>query len=207
MLFFGWNIFLCPSIHPSTNINYIILYQDNKPSSDNMFTRFHDDEFRIKKQLEETTFMGRYQLNRPGNGTQMPFFDDPHIRLQYWGANLTTNNTHLESDLLGLTRKSNRDLVDVNNHQSNAAQTTQITYSRVDPFVEESRASHPAWTYKDQDHTRWETPLINPQHGVDIPFEWNLQTRILEKENFVLKMPTPGIVEPVNFFFKNPVLE
>ena len=172
-----------------------------------MFTRFHDDEFRIKKQLDESTFMGRYQLDRPGNGTQMPFFDDPQIRLQYWGANLSTNTIHLENDLLGLSRKSNRDLVDINNHQTHAAQTTQITYSRVDPFIEESRASHPAWTYKNQDHTRWETPWLNPLNGVEIPFHTNLQTRILEKDNFVAKNPIPGVVEPVNFFYKNPILE
>ena len=170
-----------------------------------MFTRFHDDEFRIKKQLEESTYLGRYQLNHPGNGTQMPFFDDPQIRLQYWGANLTTNNANLESDLLGLSRKSNRDLVEINDYKLHAATTSQITYPRRDPFVEESRASHPAWTYKDQDHTRWETPFLNPLNGVEIPFETNLQTRVLEKENFVRKLPTPGVVEPADFFFKNPI--
>ena len=172
-----------------------------------MFTRFHDDEFRIKKQLEESTFMGRYQLNTPGNGTQMPFFNDPHIRMQYWGANLTTNTVHLESDLFGLSRKSNRDLVDANDYKTHAAKTAQITYSQIDPFVEESRASHPAWMYKDHDHTRWETPLINPQHGVEVPFEWNLQTRILEKNSYVPKPQAYGVVEPVDFFFKNPVVE
>ena len=172
-----------------------------------MFTRFHDDEFRIKKQLEESTFLGRYQLNTPGNGTQMAFFEDPHIRLQYWGANLTTNNIHLESDLFGITRKSNRDLVKINDYKLHAAQTAPISYPHMNPFVEESRASHPAWTFRDVEHNRWETPFLNPLNGVEIPFETNMQTRILEKEYFVRKSPKFGVVEPVDFFFKNPVIE
>jgi hypothetical protein len=166
-----------------------------------MFTRFHDDEFRIKKQLEESTFMGRYQLNTPGNGTQMPFFNDPHIRMQYWGANLTTNTVHLESDLFGLSRKSNRDLVDANDYKTHAAKTAQITYSQIDPFVEESRASHPAWMYRDCEQTRWEYPWINPQDNTECPFNWNIQTRILEKDHFVPRYPNVSSVERTDFYF------
>ena len=35
------------------------------------FTRFHDDPYRIKKQLEETTYTGRYMLNTPGQGVDL----------------------------------------------------------------------------------------------------------------------------------------
>lgn len=55
------------------------------------------------------------------------------------------------------------------------------TWSNAQPFVEESRASHPAWMYRGCDQTRWETPLIDPQEYVAIPFAHNIQTRILEK--------------------------
>ena len=68
------------------------------------FTRFHDDSARIKKQVEESSFVGRYMLNTPGPGDNLPFFEDPQLRLQKWGANLKTNTVNMESDLLGLTR-------------------------------------------------------------------------------------------------------
>jgi hypothetical protein len=68
------------------------------------FTRFHDDEVRINQQLKELTYQGRYQLSVPGPGASMPFQDDTHLRMQKWGANLRTNSTNLESDLIGLTR-------------------------------------------------------------------------------------------------------
>jgi hypothetical protein len=32
------------------------------------FTRFHDDSSRIKKQVEESSFVGIYMLNVPGPG-------------------------------------------------------------------------------------------------------------------------------------------
>ena len=63
------------------------------------FTRFHDDDARIKKQLQESTFAGRYQLNAPGPGENLPFIEDPHMRLEKWGANNRTNGVDLESDL------------------------------------------------------------------------------------------------------------
>ena len=46
------------------------------------FTRFHDDPCRIEKQLQETTGIGRYMLNVPGNGDKPMFMDDPFIRMQ-----------------------------------------------------------------------------------------------------------------------------
>ena len=53
------------------------------------FTRFHDDPARIEKKLLESTGIGIYHLNVPGNG--LTYIDDVNIRLQKWGANLQTN--------------------------------------------------------------------------------------------------------------------
>ena len=49
------------------------------------FTRFHDDEARVEKQLQESTGPGRYMLNVPGNGTHPCFMEDPFVRLDKWG--------------------------------------------------------------------------------------------------------------------------
>ena len=108
------------------------------------FTRFHDDPYRIKKQLEETTYTGRYMLNTPGQGTDLPFMQDPQLRLQKWGANLRDNAINLESDLRGLTRPLNRDLVNQNNYQLQSASSSTMNYKDTAPIVDESRATHPA---------------------------------------------------------------
>jgi hypothetical protein len=156
------------------------------------FTRFHDDEVRINQQLKVLTFQGRYQLAVPGQGASMPFQDDSQLRMQKWGANLRTNTVNLESDLIGLTRPLQRDNVDTNNYKTQSVSSSQIPYSTKNPFVEESRASHPAWMYRDLEHPRWETPIINPQANLEKPFHDNIQTRILEKDFYQPSSTTPS---------------
>ncbi len=156
------------------------------------FTRFHDDPHRIKKQIDESSFTGRYMLNTPGPGMDLPFSEDPHIRLQKWGANLQTNTVNLESDLLGLSRKQNRDNIAINQYSKAQPSSSRPNYRTEQPFVEESRSSHPAWMYKDLEQTRWEQPLLNPLNGLDKQFVDNVQSRILEKDNFSPKIPVVG---------------
>jgi hypothetical protein len=159
------------------------------------FTRFHDDPHRIKKQNEETSFTGRYMLNTPGPGVDLPFMEDPQLRLQKWGGNLQTNTVNLESDLRGLTRMQNRDNIELNQHTKTKVSSSMPTYRKENPFIEESRSSHPAWMYKDLEQTRWEEPLLNPLNGLDKQFQENIQTRILEKDQFTPRIPVVGQTE------------
>ena len=167
------------------------------------FTRFHDDPVRIQKQIDESTFSGRYMLNTPGQGINMPYQNEVQMRLQRWGANITNDMIHLENDFRGLTRPLNRDLPDMNDYKKHAVNPTQMMYSSVDPFVEESRASHPAWMYKDLEQPRWEMPWINPQSNLELQFPNNIQTRILEKDYYVQKEPHLGVIDRSDFFFQD----
>lgn len=168
------------------------------------FTRFHDDPVRIQKQIDESTFSGRYMLNTPGQGINMPYQNEVQMRLQRWGANITNDMIHLENDFRGLTRPLNRDLQEMNDYKKHAVNPTQMMYSSVDPFVEESRASHPAWMYKDLEQPRWEMPWINPQSNLELRFPNNIQTRILEKDYYVQKkVPNVGIIDRSDFVFQD----
>jgi hypothetical protein len=164
------------------------------------FTRFHDDPSRIYKQQQISSFSGRYFLDTPGQGMDLPFIEDPNIRLQGWGANLRNNTVNLESDLIGLTRKQNRDYVDVNDYKQHAVHASTNSYRSEQPFVEESRATHPAWMYKDLEHSRWESPLLNPLNGLEKGFHENVQTRILEKDFFVPTVPTVDGTYEMNYY-------
>jgi hypothetical protein len=89
---------------------------------------------------------------------------------------------NLESDLRGMTRKLNRDYSDLNNFQEHQVKTQPAQfYSSQEPFVEESRASHPAWMYRVVEPNRWEQPWLNPQANLEKPFQTNVQTRILRR--------------------------
>ena len=142
------------------------------------FTRYHDDPSRIQKSLDEATFTGRYQINTPGPGINMPFVNDPQVRMQTWGANRMTDATNLESELRGLGRVLDHNY-DRTYQDIKLFQGAALSYPVSDVHVEESRASHPAWMYKDQDHTRWEAPFLNPLANVEKRFTDNIQTRLL----------------------------
>ena len=162
------------------------------------FTRFYYDPNRIHRQVQQSSFDGLYQFNTPGQGMDLPFSSEPHMRLQGWGANFDNNMITQENDLRGLTLKLNKDLVDENNYKKYEILPVQPFYRSEDPYVEESRASHPAWTYKDLEQTRWEEPFINPQAAVERPFDHNVQTRILEKDGHVARFPDLSIISDEN---------
>jgi len=148
------------------------------------FTRFHDDDARIKKQIEESSFIGRYMLNTPGPGSQLPFLEDAHIRLQKWGSNAHSNSTELESDLKGLSRKYNRDNINLNNYKEHTSDSYSLSYASQKPFVEETRYTHPAWMYVDLEMNRWEKPIVNPQAHTEMDFDNNSSSRILVKDKY-----------------------
>jgi len=162
------------------------------------FTRFHDDPHRIKKQVEESISGCNYMLNKPGQGVDLPFFEDPQIRLQQWGSNLRTNVINLESDLLGMSRHTNRDHLTTNNYQLHKAQSTKKYYKNQQPIIDESRASHPAWMYKDLEQTRWEYPYNDQLTDTKATFENNVDSRMLVKDNHKPSIP---MVNNVNDYY------
>lgn len=157
-----------------------------------MFSRFHDDPARIRKQMSQSTYMGRYFLNTPGQGTDLPFMEDPQIRLQYWGGNLYSNPVLLEGELRGIDKKLGRDYLEPYHHQNNTSKSQPNTYRSLVPFIDESRTSCPAWTFRDLEISRWEPPFLNPQNGLEKPFLENIQTRIIEKDSYIYTNPKPS---------------
>lgn len=147
------------------------------------FTRFRDDPDRVNKYLEESTFSGIYHLNTPGNGLSNPYVDDTHIRLQKWGANLQSNSLNVENELFNINRPLNRD-----SKSYKPINTKKISFP-VNTFnIDESRASLPAWTFRDKLQFKPEY-LIKPINiNQDfIPFINNQQTRTLEKDYYTSK--------------------
>jgi hypothetical protein len=153
------------------------------------FTRFHDDPCRIKKQMQESTGLGKYMLNVPGNGDKPCFMEGPFIRLQQWGANLRTNTINLESDLIGLTRSNTKDCIDKNQYNKHNVSSSSVSYPTCLPVTDQSRATHPAWTARDLEQVNWYILPLNPQENTCMPFHNNLSTRIIERDNFVAKAP------------------
>ena len=153
------------------------------------FTRFNYDECRTKKQLQQSTDPGRWVMNVPGNGSHPCYIEDPQIIIQKWGANLRTNTINLESELLGVSKPLNRDCVNVDNYTKYNVSNDKINYPDCKKTItEQSRTIMPAWTARDLEQVDWYYPPLNPQENVCLPFQSNLNTRILEKDYFQRKI-------------------
>ena len=146
------------------------------------FTRFHDDPCRIKKQLQESTGPGRYMLDVPGNGLTPCFMEDPYIRMQKWGGNLQTNTINLESSMLGMNRPLDRDYV--NKTDISLPVSNKIQYTSCQPFTEQPRATEPAWMVRDLEQNHFQILHLDPQENTCIPFQTNLNTRLLERDRY-----------------------
>ena len=151
-------------------------------------TRIYYDECRTIKEQQQATDPGRWILNVPGNGNKPCYMEDPHIRIQKWGANLRTNTINLESDLMGVNRHISRDCLGKDNYKSFNVPNQAIEYPTCNNlFTEESRAIAPAWMFRDLEQVDWYYPPLNPQENTCFPFQNNLSTRILEKDYFTPK--------------------
>jgi hypothetical protein len=152
------------------------------------FTRFKYDDCRTKKSLQQSTDPGRWILNVPGNGDSPLYMEDPYIIPQKWGANLRTNTINLESDLRGVNRDLSRDCLGKNEYQIYNVPNESIQYQSCNQLTtEQSRATNPAWWYRDLEQANWQYPPLNPQVNTALPFQNNLSTRILEKDYFTPK--------------------
>lgn len=154
------------------------------------FTRFKYDECRTMKSLQQATDPGRWVLNVPGNGEgeNPSFMADPHILAQKWGGNLMTNTVDLESELRGVRREANRDCLGKHEYTRYSVPTQQVSYPTSSQLTtEQSRATHPAWWYRETEHPNFDYVHINPQENTCMPFLNNVSTRILEKDYFTPK--------------------
>lgn len=158
-------------------------------------TRYFYDDCRTQKAIDESTYTGNYFLNTPGNaGTNPYLYSDPHIRQQFWGGNLSLNKTELESDLKGITRKLNKDIPQKNDYleysKNNLLYNKKFSSVYHNEITSQSRATNPAWTYREIDNFNNNVPNnfkylhLDPQENTCIPFNHNVQSRIVEKDYY-----------------------
>ena len=160
-------------------------------------TRFYYDPCRTKKSLQQSTDPGRYILNVPGNGADPCYIEDPQIIIQKWGANLRTNTINLESDLMGINRKTSRDCLGKDLYTNYNVPNSAIQYPTCSNlYTEQSRAIMPAWTARDLEQVDWYTLPLNPQENTCLPFQNNLSTRVLEKDYHMPFQLTPLCTDP-----------
>jgi hypothetical protein len=155
-----------------------------------METRYNSDACRQIKRQQQASDPGRYIMNVPGLGEYPSFIQDPYIIPQKWGGNLRTNSINLDSELRGVNRQLNKDCLGKDEYQRFQFQSKRIIYpTNYTNITDQSRAITPAWEVRDLEQVDWYHLPLNPQENTCIPFLNNLNTRILEKDYFVAKVP------------------
>lgn len=117
-------------------------------------TRFNYDDARTIKKIQESTDVGRWILGTPDVG-HLKYFDDPHMRQQMWGGNLSSRAIEAEDELRGLSRKQTK-YCDIN---KSAYFPIERCGTYLDPITEQTRATNPVWWYRSLETTRWEMPI------------------------------------------------
>ena len=155
------------------------------------FSNIFYDKFKVQKKLEQYENNLKYMVQVPGNGTRPYFINDPQIRLQKFGGNISYNITDLNSNLIGLgsilsncndinkidiTRKGN------NNLETNFSEKQFPIYK--DAITDESRLMMPAWTLRDMEAPNWNNMTHVPIQNFEISFQNNINSRNLEKDRF-----------------------
>lgn len=147
-------------------------------------TSYRNDDARIKKELEMSTFQGRYFLSTPGQGMLLPFVSDPHIRLQSFGANMMSDMHGIENDLMGRNRVLKKYPIDYKALQPTLSILPTKTNNKQ---TFNSRSELPAWLLRDRDNqlNNFQYPWINPQDNIEFQGHYNIQTRLLDKKQFM----------------------
>jgi len=158
------------------------------------FTRFNYDDCRTEKSLQQATGTSRYILNTPGWGDRPSTFDDPQIRMQKWAGNLrkvyNSSAIDIHSDLIGITRPLSKDCKDKSFPFKGVTRSEKQIYPSIKKAItHESRVTHPAWMYRSLEQTREYPLFLDPLENCLVPFETNLNTRLLERDNFIPKIP------------------
>ena len=82
--------------------------------------------------------------------------------------------------LRGVNRQIGRDCLGKDNYQNYNVKNEAIQYPSCNILsTEQSRATNPAWWYRDKEQVDWYYPPLNPQENTCVPFLNNLNTKIV----------------------------
>lgn len=186
------------------------------------FNRLQYDQCSYKQVVAETTGPGMYQLGTPPNTCKPCHPTDVRVRLQTAGVALN-RESHLidiDSELSGISRNlsncpqrkylpncENSILCDGKTHvgcQKSAKvcineQKESIKFDNCFESSEDTRLSNPPCNLRGTGWNRWEWLCKNPQANLEEPFDFQINSRILAKNNH-----RPCIPKPIDQFLAHP---
>ena len=166
------------------------------------FNRLNYDTCSYQHSLAESVGPGEYMLTEPPNVTSPCFAESPQIRLQRQGVSVTREMPliDVDSELMNLTRSASNcpsKKYIPNGEQCDESKKLEEAKNNLvhgdDCYftVEDTRLSNPACNLRGTGWNRWEWLCLNPQERVLMPFDHNINNRLVAKDNHRPCIPKP----------------
>ena len=163
------------------------------------FNKLNYDTCSYKQALSESVGPCEYQLGMPFISCEDCFSKDPQLILQRMGASVAKNvpMVDVDSELLNINRKlsncSSNEFIpkfDKNGVIDNTIESVHFKDCNI-PTRENTRLSNPPATLRGTGWNRWEWLCENPQTRSLIPFDYNINNRLVTKDNHRPLVPRP----------------
>lgn len=179
------------------------------------FNRLRYDTCSYTHQLAETTGPGTYRLSEPPNTCQPCHPTDPYVRLQRTGVSHSKNSPliDIDSELIGITRNltdcPERKYLPSSAGVSYCAgvdgkvlgcretdkmcvdMSQMVHFQDCFTHTEDTRLSNPPCTLRGTGWNRWEWLCQNPQDRVEVPFDYQIDSVLMSKDNHRACVPRP----------------
>ena len=165
------------------------------------FNRLNYDICAYKQNVYQSVGPGEYKLTEPPNLKKPCMPQSPQIRLQGQGVSISKDMPliDVDSELMNLTRRATNcpskkyipdgsqcGLTNANNLKNNLEHGEECDLS-----VEDTRLSNPACNLRGTGWNRWEWLCLDPQDRVLMPFDYNINNRLVVKDNHRPCIPKP----------------
>ena len=163
------------------------------------FNRLDYDTCSYKQELSESIAPGQYNLNTPFISCRDCFTKDPQLIMQRAGGSVAKNipMIDVDSELLNLNRKLSNCSSDEfipkfnkNGEIDNSIEQENFGDCKI-PTIENTRLSNPSCNLRGTGWNRWEWLCNDPQERVLTPFDNNISSRTIIKDNHRPKIPNP----------------
>ena len=165
------------------------------------FNRLNYDTCTYKQNLYQSVGPGEYRLTEPPNVDEICYAESPQIRMQRQGVSVRKDMPliDVDSELLNITRQATNcpsrkyipdgsqcGLTNPDDANRNLEHGNDCYFT-----VEDTRLSNPPCTLRGTGWNRWEWLCLDPQDRVLMPFDHNINNRLIVKDNHRPCIPKP----------------
>lgn len=156
------------------------------------FNRLNYDNGTYKHILRESIGPGDYMINAPRVDCDGCYFPSPDIRMNHYGAGVCEKEViDVDSELMGITRKNTN--CPAEKYTPKDTEFCKMTMPK-DCYGltrEDTKLSNPPCTLRGTGWNRFEWLCQNPQSKALMPFDFNINNRLIVKDNHRPCIPNP----------------